>query len=432
MKRIVILGAGFGGIYAYLGLKKHLKKMTPNQNKFGSGQRVEIVLIDKKNYFLFVPMLHEVATGSLEPSSIIQPIRQAIDAKKVKFVEGLVKDINLDNQEINLTTGSDSIKLEYDYLVLSLGSTNNFFGTPGVEHAMILKDLQDAQKIKNTVISAFEQANTMADCETKDRLLNFVVIGGGPTGVELAGEMADLINDEIKKSYPDLYRNCHVHLIQSGDRLLPPVDKWFGEKTKKILKDMKVQLHFNTKVTEISSKGIVTNTGETIPSANIFWTAGVKAQEVSFTGDQVDKIIYDERSRRIKVNPTLSVENLNNVFVVGDQMYLGDMETGQPYPMRAQFAAREGTLAGQNIAKLISQGDSALLKSFHWQDQGFIVSLGKGQALAEVFGIKFSGWVAWWLYRTAYLFKLVGARAKFKTAYEWTINLFLPRDISKF
>ena len=419
MTRIVILGAGFGGIYTYLSLKKHIKNFDT----------AEIVLVDKKNYFLFVPMIHEVATGSLEPTSVIQPIRQAINAKVVQFIEGEVDEIDLDGQTVKIRLVDVLKNIKYDYLVLAMGSTNNFFGTPGAEYAMTLKDLNDAQKIKRQVIESFERANQMKDCEQRERLLNFVIIGGGPTGVELAGEMADLINHEIKQAYPSVYKKCHVHLVQSGDKLLLPVDPWFGQKSKKILEAMHVRLHFNTKVTSISSKGVETDSGEQIASSNVFWTAGVKAQAVNLTGHKSAQIVYDERSGRIKVLPTLQTENLANVFVVGDQMWLGDKETNQAYPMRAQFASREGTVAGENIVRLINKQP---LKEFHWRDQGFIVSLGKGGALAQVGKFKFSGPLAWWLYRTAYLMKLVGTRAKFKTAYEWTINLFLPRDISKF
>lgn len=456
-KRIVILGAGFAGIYTYLSLKKYL----PNFND------LEIVLVDQKNYFLFVPMIHEVATGNLEASSVIQPIRQVIDACQIRFIEGRVAGVDLDKQEVGVTVGSRNIEVTYNYLVLALGSTHNFFGVPGADNCLVLKDLKDAQRIRSKIISAFETANTIENLTAKEKLLTFIIIGGGPTGVELAGELADLLNHEIKRAYPQLYKLASIHLIHAGSKLVEQVDDWFHVKTKSILEKMGVQLHLQHRVTGINERGACFDETEWIESSNIFWTAGVKAIELDFQGQMAGKIKYNERDGRISVNQNLQIPDIKNVFVAGDQMCLTDKETGQPYPMRAQFAAREGQVVGENITKLVkadlsfrakppdssrgkveksyntqynetlrqAQGDtlkSIKLKEFKWQDRGFIVSLGRGGALAQAYGLKISGPLAWWLYRTAYLFKLVGARAKLKTAFDWTMNLFLPRDISKF
>lgn len=420
-KRIIILGAGFGGIYTYLGLKKHLKNF----------EDVEVVLINKKNYFLFVPMIHEVATGNLEPSSVVQPIRQAIDAGSIRFIEGSVTEVNLDQENIVVDSKGNKLLLKYDYLVSALGSTTDFFGVPGAERCYLLKDLDDAQNIKIKIIDSFESASVINDQAAKERLLSFVIIGGGPTGVELASELADLLNHEIKKAYPELYPLAQVHLIHSRDKLMCQVDEWFHHKAKAILLKMGVRLHLNHKVSQITEQGACYDDSEWIETSNIFWTAGVKATPLKFVGARANDVKRRENDGRIGVGLTLQVPGFDNIFVVGDQMCLTDKETGQPYPMRAQFAVREGLMAGYNIAQLIARGDNAKLKEFKWKDQGFIVSLGKGGALAQAFGIKFSGIIAWWLYRTVYLFKLIGARAKLKTVYEWTINLFLPRDISK-
>lgn len=419
-KKIIILGAGFGGVYAYLSLHKELH----------GREDVEIILIDKKNYFLFVPMIHEVATGNLEASSIIQPLRHITKCCVSDVIEGTVDAINLDSNTVKVTTNNNQERtIQFDYLISALGSQNNFFGTPGAdEYTYPLKDLHDAVAIRKGVLNAFEQASQAESEEEQHRLLTFVVVGGGPTGVELAGELADLIGHEMQRAYPALHPKCTLHLVHAGKRLMEPVDEWFAEKSTDILTGACVNIHLDTCVERVEKDTTLLSDGNMIHSNIVFWTAGVKAQTVAFTGESAQHIVLDERSGRITVEPALNIRGLEHVFVVGDQMYLGDKETGQPYPMRAQFAAREGSVAGENVVRIMH---NAPLQEFSWNDQGFIVSLGKGGALAQIFGIKFSGAFAWWIYRTAYLFKLVGVRAKLKTAFEWTLNLFLPRNISK-
>lgn len=418
-KKVVILGAGFGGIYTYLGLEKYISNFD----------EVEITIIDRKNYFLFVPMIHEVATGNLEPNSVIQPIRQAIDLSKVRFIEGQIVSVDADARSIAIEIDNETIELSYDYLVMALGSTNQFFGTPGAEHAFVLKDLKDAVRVKHKVIEAFERGSSAATPEEKKKLLTFVTIGGGATGVELTAELADLVNHEMKAAYPGLCEYCSIHLIQSADRLVPQVDMWFHERATAKLKAMGVSVYFDTQVTEITEQFVRLSSGEQIITDTVFWTAGVKAVEVPISGGKNSLIQYDERSRRVQVLPTLQIPVYKEIFVVGDQGFLQDDLSGKPYPMRAQFASRQGFVAGINIASLL-RGEQTL-QHFNWKDKGFIISLGVGGALAQVYGFKISGPFAWWMYRTAYLLKLIGKRAKFKTAYEWTINLFLPRDISK-
>jgi len=416
-KTILILGGGFGGVYAFL----------EACGKFKDEPSVEIILISENDRFLFVPMLHEVATGNLLPSSITQPLRTMVRGNG-RVLRGRVNKVDLDGQKVFLEdSGAPGIvEIKYDYLVSAIGSDTHFFGTPGTpENVLTLKDLQDARKLKNRMIECFERALWAENEERQKGILHFVIVGGGPTGVELAGEMADFLNRELTRAFPKLCPKARVTLIQSGDKLLNQANVWFHRQAEKILTGMRVEIMYNKRVSRVEG-GKVFFGEDFMAAETVIWTAGVKANSLALLGAK--KVEPEERSGRIKVNEFLQIPEYPNAFVVGDQAWICDKENEHPYPMRAQFASREGKAAAQNIYRLHK---GRALTEFEWKDQGFIVSLGKGGALAEVYGIRFSGFIAWWMYRTAYLLKLVGMRAKIRTAIEWSLNLFLPRDVSK-
>lgn len=431
IRRIVILGAGFAGIHAYAELHKHL------HNK----KDVSITLISDKDYFLFVTLLHEVATGSLLPLSITQPIRSLSLCCVERFIEGEVCNADFDMKTVDVRRATydlaDQTKgkkdeavidtISYDYLVSALGSAPNFFGVTGArKYAKTLKTQADAKAIKNRFIDNFAYANEIKDHELQKRLLHTAIIGGGPTGVELAGELADYINKEMYAIYPSLRGIASVTLYERGVQLLPHVDPWFDEQAQEVLcKKKNVKVAFSMNVSEVKSNSIIVNEKE-IFSGLIIWTAGVKAQYMPISASR--RIDKDPITERIKVNSFLQLPSYENVFVLGDQASVIDTERGIPYPMRAQFASRQGVVAADNINSLLY---GRQLREFAWKDRGFIVSLGKGGALAQVYNFKFSGWFAWWVYRTVYASKIVGARAKIRTIAEWTLNLFYPRDISK-
>ena len=423
-QQIVILGAGFAGIYTYFHLHKH----------FHGRDDVRITLVSNHDYFLFVTLLHEVATGSLLPLSITQSIRSLSLCCIHYFIEGTVHIADIDRKVVTVDKRaqggdgtSERVDLVYDYLVSALGSTANFFNTLGADtHAFALKTQADAKAIKNRFIDNFVRANELDVTKEQEKLLQTVVIGGGPTGVEVAGELADYVNHEMYTIYPKLSGKAKVTICQSGERLLPQVDSWFDIKAREILEGKKnVDVLFNTRVTEITCDSIKIKDKE-LPAGLTIWTAGVKAQELTINAKK--PVETEERTGRIKVNAFLQVPHYPHTFVIGDQAWVYDKERGVPYPMRAQFAQREGKAAAENINNLLF---GRPLREFEWKDQGFIVSLGKGGALAEIYGMKFSGWFAWWVYRTVYASKIVGARAKLRTIVEWTLNLFYPRDVSK-
>ena len=425
-KKVVILGAGFAGVYAYLELLKHDKKCDC----------IEVTCINKTDRFDFVPLAHEVATGGLLPDNTSQSILSLPRDKDTNFIQATVAGIDMDTQLINIEKvereGSGDKQTHmlrdtpYDYMIMGLGSGVNSFGVPGVfEYALHLKDFDDARRIKNRILDSFESAQYSTDEKKLRELLSFVVIGGGPTGVELAGEMSDFIFGTLKKVYPSLVKKADITLVQSGPVLLGQVDKWFHKKALAILEKKSVHVLFDRRVTKIT-KDSVEMGEEVMKTRNVYWTAGVKAKEIPTISK--NEISIDERSRRIHVDNFLRIPEYKNVFVAGDQGCVVDKETGQPYPMRAQFAVRQGIVAAQNIIADIHKKEQ---KEFAWKDQGFILSLGRGGALAQVFGVRVSGPLAWWLYRTAYLSKLVGVKAKLRTGLEWAVNLAFSRDVSR-
>jgi len=418
MTNIVIVGGGFAGVNAFLELDKQLHR------KARLGGKAQVTMISESDKFLFVPLIHEVATGTLSPDDVGQPIRQITD-RCLRFVEAKVESIDLDKQEVMYSRAGFKETISFDYLVLAAGAQTNFFGVPGAaEHALSLKNIKDARALKNRFIDNFVKAEQASAAE-QQRLLRFVVVGGGPTGVELAGEMSDFFR-QLKKAFPRFAAEPEIVLVEAADRLVCKMEGWFGEQTAGILQRKgNVRVVCGAKVSEITQQSVRLD-HEFIETACVLWAAGVQARDVPITAAKI--LERDNKTKRIKVNNYLQVPLYTNVFVAGDQAWIYDKEEKQPYPMRAQFAVREGKRAGSNIINIL---EGKPLSEFDWNDMGIIVSLGKGGALAKIGNIKVSGFAAWWLYRTAYLFNMVGLRTQLRTAAEWFINLFLPRDISK-
>ncbi len=419
-KKIVIIGSGFAGVHAYLKLLSQCKKRDC----------FDITIVNKDDYFDFIPLSHEIATGGLMPSDVTMSIHRLPKDEHTKFLQGKAEKIDSITKTIEISLERDSGKkieiIHYDYLLLSIGSTPDYFGIRGAkENTLPLSGLFDAKVIKNRILTAFEKAYLEEDENKRRELLTFVVIGGGPTGVELASEMADFVFDEMYEMYPDLKNKAGVILINAGDRLISVMGEWFHKKTLKILQKLGVEVLLSKKVTEVREGEVFLEDGS-IKAKNIFWTAGVRSKNIDIKSKE--EISKEERTGRIKVNNYLQTIADPSIYVAGDMAWIVNKENGQPYPMRAQFAVREGQIVAENI---LADIDKRKKKEFSWKDQGFILSLGRGGALASVMGIKISGPVAWWLYRTIYLSKLVGIRAKLRTGLEWAINLLFARDVSK-
>lgn len=415
---VVIVGAGFAGIYA---LRRLQKLAQPDDH-------IEITLIDKNDTFVFIPMIHEVATGLLRPDSITMPLR-LFDSEDVRnIIQGTVSNVDFDKKTVTVARHEGMTdEIGYDSLVIATGSMTNFFGVPGAEqHAFPLKTLDDARRIKNQIINVFDAADEYVEPAERERLTRFVIVGGGATGVEMAAEFGECLCAELPGLFPRLKGHGEVVLIDRGERLLAEGDPWFSQKAEEaIMEKPCTKVLHETVVEEVTPEGVKTNHGF-IRSATVIWCAGVAASSPAVSANTMPR--YDERMKRMVVTPELSLENYPDVFVVGDTASATNPETQKPYGMRAQFATQQGMCAAENIFAHV-RGTQP--RPFIFEERGFIISLGKSKGIAQLGSMRFSGRTAWVIYHVAYIRSLVGMRAKLRTLLDWTINLFGSRDFSR-
>lgn len=415
---VVIVGAGFGGMYA---LQTFQKLLQQNDD-------IEITLIDKNDSFVFVPMLHEVATGLLRPDSILMPIRLFSQEHVRNVIQGSVTGVDFDKRLVSVERSEGwSDTIGYDSLILATGSATHFFDVPGAaEHAFPLRSLDDAKRIKNRIIEMFDKADEAETEAIHDSLLRFVVVGGGATGVEVAAELAECMCEELPALFPRLKDRGQVVLVNRADRLLAEADPWFSRKAEEALTRRPcMRVMHETSVEKVTPDGVETTAGP-VSSQTVIWCAGVHANTV--TMHTTEPLPREDWSHRIGVLPTLALEVHPEVYVVGDSALVIDPTTTKPYAMRAQFAVRQGEHAAHNIlARLRGKQE----QPFVWKEQGFIISLGKGKGIAKIGPFRFSGWTAWVIYHASYLRSLVGIRAKLRTLLEWSFALFGKRDFSK-
>lgn len=414
--RIVILGAGFGGVYTL----KHLHKL------FHGNPNVELTIVNRNNYFLFTPLLHEVATGGLWPEDIVESLRRLFPCCPIRVTVGEVEKIFLKQKKVRVRDGRER-ELSYDYLVIALGSHTIFFGIPGAEeHSINLKTLEDAVDMKNYVIRLFEEATHTEDDEEKRQLLRFVVVGGGPTGVELAAELSGLVYGTFRKLYsPDLVRHAEIILLQRGGELLPQFPEAVRKRSFRVLRQKGVDVRLNTAVTKVAEDSVEVAGKEPIPTKTVLWTAGVVPNPLDCEEDHVP----EDKRGRIEVNEYLQMKNDPRVFVVGDKAAFYDKKRDQTLPMLAQVASKQGPAAARNIYNLI-HGREPL--PFVYKHKGDLVSLGEWNAAGKIGNVTLSGRFTWWLWRTVYLSKIVTMRKRVEVAIDWTMDLFLPRDTAEF
>ena len=410
-KKIVIVGAGFGGIYVARKLKKLIK----------SGL-VEVTLINKTNYFLFTPLLHEVATGGLSPISATEPIREIIRNTGIQFKQAEVTTINLSEKVIE----TNSEKIKFDYLVLSSGAETNFHGIPGAkENSLPLKSLRDALSIRTKIIDSFEKAAAEPVGEKRTKLLTFVVVGAGATGVELVAEIAEFAVGTLYPYYADTFckkRDIKIILISREAEILSHFPKKLRDWSLQILNKKGISVLRDTSVTEIDENGASLKNGQKILSSNIFWTAGVSPILPQIIGN-----IGLTENNRVKVDKNLLALNQDSVFVLGDVAYFENGQSGT-VPMLAQAAVSQAKTVAENLQNILS---GKPLQSFKYKSMGSLISLGEWQAVGDILGFKIKGKFAWWLWRTVYLFKFLSWKKRFRIASEWTINLFFSRDTTK-
>ena len=411
--RIVILGGGFGGVSTARRLEQLLWR-DPG---------LEITLVSQSNYLLFTPMLAEVAASALEPQHIGCPVRAALP--NTRFHRAHVEDIDPEGQVVRVrSSGSaETEAITYDHLVLALGSIPNYFGLPGMEaNAFTLKSLHDATELRNHVISQLEQADVDPDEENRRRRLTFVVVGGGFAGTEMVAELFDLVHS-VRRYYPAIANDeLRFVLIHSRDRILPEIGPRLADYALRTLRARGVEFLLETRVVGATAEGVLVGDATLIPASTIVWTAGNQPNPVL-------SLLPSERSRTgaLVAEATLQVRGLSNVWAVGDCAQIPDPSgEGRSYPPTAQHAMREGKAAASNIAASLT---GRPLKPFRFRSLGMLVPLGHRTGVAEIGGLRFSGLLAWLMWRGVYLSLLPGLEKKVRVLLDWAIDLFFPRDI---
>jgi NADH dehydrogenase len=409
-RTIVILGAGFAGIAAYSRLRDRMDRAT-----------TRIVIVNRANHFLFSPLLHEVATGGLGIQNAVVSIRELIDRDCAEFIQASVTEV--DTEQKRLVTDAGPVR--YDHLVVATGATTDFLGVRGAaEHARVLKELGDARSLRERLIDLFEDAAARETTGRAEGHLGFVVVGGGPTGVELAAEMADLFHYTFRRFYRRFSAAEHasITLLHSGPRLLPQFHASLGSRALGVLKRAGVRVMLGARVAEVSAEGVALEDGTRIAARTVLWCAGVRA-----VVPQARPPLPTEASGRIAVDNFFRVRGVTDVWALGDCAAVADGH-GASIPMRAQAAVVQGPAAADNILASMAGQPLAL---FSYRPKGDLVSLGRWQAVGDIAHVRWSGRFAWWLWRTVYLFNFPSWPKRLRIAIDWTVNLFHPRDLTK-
>ena len=412
--RVLILGGGFGGMYAALEFERALAR----------GADLDVTLVNRDNFFLFTPMLHEVAASDLDITNIVSPVRKLL--RRVTFFHGDIESIDLVNKRVGLSHGHEEHchSLQYDHLVLALGSTTNFFNLPGLaDRALTMKSLDDAIFLRNRMIANLEEADFECCAPLRAPLLNFVVAGGGFAGVETIAGINDFLREAVR-FYPHLREDMlRVILVHPGKVILPELGEKLGAYAHRKLVERNVEIHSNCKVTSVTDREVTLSDGTTVTSNTLVWTAGTCPNSL------LDTLPCTKERGRVLVNECLEVPEWPGVWALGDCAVVPDRKTGKSHPPTAQHALREGKVAAQNILAAI-RGDRK--KPFLFSTLGLLAPIGKRTGVANILGVNFSGFIAWWLWRTIYLMKLPRFEKKVRVALDWTLDLLFSKDLVQF
>jgi NADH dehydrogenase len=416
--RIIVLGGGFAGYYATMKLSRLLR----------SRDDVQLALVNQENYLLFTPLLHEVAASDVDPSNIVVPLHRHLRCVDVLVAE--VESVDTQNKTVTVSHGARAHRhtLAYDYLLLGLGSVSNFHNLPGVEENCItMKSLQDAFYLRNHMIRQLEVADFDARSGTPVPALTFVVCGGGFAGVETVGAMMDFLQDATKS-----YRHLHPEMIKlvlvhSGPQLLPELGGQLGRYAAQKLTERGVDIRLDTPVLGFRDGAVLikdAGADRAIPTNTLVWTAGVMAAPL------VQQLPCDKVKGRLLTKPTMELANWPGVFAVGDCAAVPHPgRTGEYYGPTAQNALRQAELAARNIVAAIENRPQ---HPFAFKELGQLASIGSRRGVANIMGFHFSGFLAWWFWRTVYLYKLPGFRKKLRVALDWTLDVFFSRDTVQF
>ncbi|MBK6759756.1 MAG: NAD(P)/FAD-dependent oxidoreductase [Candidatus Kapabacteria bacterium] len=391
-RRVVIVGGGFGGLSA--------AKALMNSD-------VDVTLIDKTNHHLFQPLLYQVATAALSPGDVAQPIRSILrSSRNLHVVMTTVTNIDTQRKEVITTDGA----YQYDSLILAPGARHSYFGHEEWEqNAPGLKDLSDALLIRERILRTFEEAEHHAATVVARTMLTFVVVGGGPTGVELAGAIAEISLRTMLPDFPRLKRSdVRVILVEGGPRILSSFSESHSIKAVKMLQRLGVEVMCDSAVSDVNDHGVMVG-NEFIASRNVIWAAGNKASQLLETLD-----VELDRAGRVLVNPDCSVPLLSDVFVIGDGAHFNTLNG--PLPGVAQVAMQQGVYVAKLIKKNIPREGRA---PFHYRDYGTMATIGRAKAVAHVFGIRSSGLIAWLMWAVIHVMQLISFRNRLKVMVEW-------------
>ena len=411
-KEVLILGGGFAGAYTAMELQKLTKRRSD----------IHISLVSQDNFFLFHPMLPELVSGSIETQHILVPIRRI--ASRATLYTGTVEDIDIENRRVSVNLGFENRRetLRYNYLVLALGAVTDLSRMPGMsEHALLAKTLADAFRLRNHLVDMLEKADAEGDPEEREKLLTFVVAGGGFSGVEVMAEMADLLHDALPH-YHNVERNeVRMLLLQGADRILPEVKESLARFAAKKLAKKRIEVRTNTRIKALTPDEAILGNDEHIPTRTLIATIGNAPHPLLAT-------LPCERDQRgaVVTNEFLEVPDCPNVFALGDNASVPDITTGGRCPPTAQYAIRQARYAARNILATIIEKPK---KRFKFGGLGQLASLGRGSAVAQVLGMKLSGLLAWSLWRMVYLSKLPTFERRLQVTADWVLDFFLPRDI---
>lgn len=406
---IVIIGAGFGGIYTYQRLKARIDPAT-----------TRVVIVNKTNHFLFTPLLHEVATGGLAVPNATQAVREIIDPAYASFLQGEVTGIDTHARTVQV----GETQLRYDHLVIATGATTNFMGVAGAaEHTLTLKDFGDAIKLRRRIITQFENAQARVQPQVGE--LDFVVVGGGPTGVEVVTEMADLFAYTFRYYYGrTTLRREHVSLtlVHADERLVKQFHPTISHRALDTIRHAGIQVMLNARVQRVGARGVILADGSEVRAQTVIWAAGVKP-----VIPPVSPNLPMHTCGRIAVDQYLRVQGLGNVWALGDVAAVPDGKEGVA-PMHAQAAVQQAKIVARNIVAALA--NDRPLRAYRYRSKGDLMSLGRYHAAGDIAGIRFFGPFAWWLWRTVYLFNFASWAKRIRIAVDWTVNLFYPRDIT--
>ena len=399
-KRIVIIGGGFAGI-------SMAKKFV--------GQNVQVVLLDRHNYHTFQPLLYQVATAGLEPDSIAGPLRKLLENhKNIFFRMATVSRIDADESKVMSNVG----ELAFDYLIIAAGSKTNFFGqNEKFEKAFPLKQIPQALDFRSHILQNFEEAVLSSDEDKIERLMNIVIVGGGPTGVELAGALGELKKHVLPNDYPDLdFSKLNIYLVEGMDRLLGGMSQFADRKAQEYLKKFEVKVKLKTMVDSYDGEKVVFNNNETIPAATLLWGAGVMGNVIEGLPENSVK------NSRYKVNPFNLVDGTENIYAVGDIALMETEDYPKGHPMLAPVAMQQGERLAKNLLASMKGKEQ---KAFKYLDKGSMATIGRNKAVVDLpKNLHFGGFFAWFIWMFVHLISIVGFRNKIVILSNWIWNYF--------